>query len=54
MIALRKCQKWKEQVKVSYHRKFWTFILKIEALRLNFVNSLKSEKINKSLCVLQQ
>jgi hypothetical protein len=32
MIALRKWQKWKEQVRVSYHRKVWTFILKIEAL----------------------
>jgi hypothetical protein len=35
MIALHECQKWKEQVKVSYHRKFWIFILKIEAL-VNF------------------
>jgi hypothetical protein len=25
-------QKWKKQVKVSYHRKFWIIILKIEAL----------------------
>jgi hypothetical protein len=32
MIALRKCQKWKEQVKVSNHRKFWIFNLFIEAL----------------------
>jgi hypothetical protein len=35
MIALHECQKRKEQVKVSYRRKFWTFILKIEAL-VNF------------------
>jgi hypothetical protein len=34
MMALE-CQKWKEQVKVSYHRGVWTFILKIEAL-VNF------------------
>jgi hypothetical protein len=32
MTALHKCQKWKEQVKVSFHREFWTFILKMEAL----------------------
>jgi hypothetical protein len=32
MMALHKCKRWEEQVKVSYHRKFWTFILKIEAL----------------------
>jgi hypothetical protein len=30
MIAFNKCQKWKEQDKVSYHRRFWTLILKIE------------------------
>jgi hypothetical protein len=27
-----KCQKWKEQVKVSNDRRFWIFILKIETL----------------------
>jgi hypothetical protein len=25
MIALHECRKWEDQVKVSYHRKFWTF-----------------------------
>jgi hypothetical protein len=35
MIALRKCQKWKEQVKVGNNRRFWIFILKIEAM-VNF------------------
>jgi hypothetical protein len=35
MIALHQCQKLKEKVKVSYHRKLWTFILKIEAV-VNF------------------
>jgi hypothetical protein len=28
MIALHECHKSKEQVKVSYHRKFWMFIFK--------------------------
>jgi hypothetical protein len=51
MRALYKCLKWKEQVKVSKHRKVWTVILNIEALG-TFLKSLKSEKINKSF--LQQ
>jgi hypothetical protein len=33
--ALGKCQKEKEEVKVSNNRKVWIFILKIEAL-VNF------------------